>query len=219
LQQILVFGQTGVVESVVNGLDFHRFLLFGGGNCGSGLNLADGGGWLYFCLLVLVFCAGVLADGSIPEIQHAFFDEVVLLLHLGLLLDGVYLSLALGVFVHLLVFLLQFLTCNFHFLLLSHFGIGLHSSLDFNVFVFALYFFGSGSNHVEHAESIFKHRLFDVQVQTAVGVETRGVVNFYQLGLQLVVDQNVESKYFETHVAREVIRLAGFILVLQGGLH
>jgi len=68
---------------------------------------------------------------------------------------------------------------------------------------------------VHQGKGVANKVVLDQLVKRCVGGEAWSVVNFQQVDLVIRVDHEVEPQHLETHVVRQVMRLANTVLVLQ----
>lgn len=71
---------------------------------------------------------------------------------------------------------------------------------------------------VGHMEYLLDDWLLDVPVDLGVGEETGVVVDFEEVGVQLLVQEDVEAQQLEAGVVGRIVPL-GFCSVVENGLH
>jgi len=72
---------------------------------------------------------------------------------------------------------------------------------------------------VDEGEGVADEALLDERVERGVGGEAGRVVDLQDHGLERAVEDHVEPQDLEAHVVAEVVRLAGAVVVGEGGLH
>lgn len=72
---------------------------------------------------------------------------------------------------------------------------------------------------VHEFEGVADQALLDERVERSISGEARRVVDLQDHGLERTVQNHVEAEDLEAHVVAEVVRLAGAVVVGEGGLH
>ena len=60
---------------------------------------------------------------------------------------------------------------------------------------------------IKQSKSIIDEIFLNVPIKRSISSEARSVVNFQQVGSQLMIQHNVESQHLEAHVISEVVRM------------
>lgn len=73
--------------------------------------------------------------------------------------------------------------------------------------------------HVHKPESVLDEILFDDWIEWGIGGEAGSMIHLDKGRFEFVIEEDIETQYFEAHVVSIIVRLAGPVVVAQVGLY
>jgi hypothetical protein len=76
-----------------------------------------------------------------------------------------------------------------------------------------------GRTNIHHLKCVENYLAFHSLVYVRIGCETWALINLKEIGLQLVVEHNVNTQNLKTHLTCEVVGLAAAVCMGDTGLY